>query len=180
MLSTLLKIARDKVFEQLTKLEKGKYSHRRAEISKRHKSAVEMLSARIPVTQRDEECWMIPSQRDGSIQYTIRLVNKTCNCKLFCANCHACVHMYTCTCMDATIHATVCKHVHLVNIFKTTDTANTTSPTCTCTIDSCNTLEYFSSLFEDTLSTDYELSTLHLQVQQQIDELKTSQELSTC
>ena len=173
LLSTLLKIARDKVFEQLTKLEKGKYSHRRAEISKRHKSAVEMLSARIPVTQRDEECWMIPSQRDGSIQYTIRLVNKTCNCKLFCANCHACVHMYTCTCMDATIHATVCKHVHLVNIFKTTDTANTTSPTCTCTIDSCNTLEYFSSLFEDTLSTDYELSTLRLQVQQQVDELKT-------
>jgi len=108
LLSTLLKIARDKVFEQLTKLEKGNYLHRRAEISRRHKSAVEM-SARIPVTQRDEECWMITSQRDGSIQYTIQLVNKTCNCKLFCANCHACVHMYTCTCMDATIHATVCK-----------------------------------------------------------------------
>ena len=37
LLHTLLKIARDKVFEQLMKLEKGKFTHRVSEINKRHK-----------------------------------------------------------------------------------------------------------------------------------------------
>lgn len=85
------------------------------------------------------------------------------------------MHVYTCTLAHAWMQQSMqlFANVHLVNISKTTDTANTTSPTCTCTTDSCNTLEYFSSLFEDTLSTDYELSTLRLQVQQQVDELKT-------
>ena len=45
----------------------------------------------VPVTQKDEACWMVQSE---SVQYIIHLVNKTCNCKLFCTNCHACV----CTC----------------------------------------------------------------------------------
>jgi len=39
LLNTLLKIARNKVFEQLTKLEKGKHTHRIAEINKWHKTA---------------------------------------------------------------------------------------------------------------------------------------------
>lgn len=30
--------------------------------------------------------------------------------------CGACVHMYTCSCLDATLHYTVCKHVHLVQM----------------------------------------------------------------
>jgi len=45
----------------------------------------------VPVIQKDEACWMVQSE---SVQYIIHLVNKTCNCKLFCTNCHACV----CTC----------------------------------------------------------------------------------
>ena len=166
----LLKIARDKVFEQFAKLEKGKYSHRVAEINKRHKSAVHMLSLRVPVTKEDEAGWMVPSQRDGSIHYTIRLANKTCDCKLSCANCHACVHMYTCTCMDATLHATVCKHVHLVKMTTITTACKDHASPKTGT---CNTLQYFSNLFEDTKSTDCKLSTLRLQVQHQIDELNT-------
>ena len=76
----------------------------------------------IPVTHTKESWWMVPSQTDGSIEYTIRLINKTCYCKLSCTHCRACVHTYTCTCMDATLHATVCKHVHLVQM-TTTNTA---------------------------------------------------------
>ena len=89
LLSTLLKIAPDKVFERLTKLEKSKYSHRVAQIHKRHKSAVPVLSLHVPVTHTKESCWMVPSQTDGSIEYTIRLIKKTCYCNLSCTHCHA-------------------------------------------------------------------------------------------
>ena len=30
--------------------------------------------------------------------------------------CGACVHMYTCSYLDGTLHYTVCKHVHLVQM----------------------------------------------------------------
>ena len=168
LLASLLKIARDKVFERLTKLEKGKYSHRVAEINKRHKSAVHMLLLQVPVTQ-EETGWRVPSQKDGSIEYIVRLVSTTCDCKLTCTNCHACVHTYTCTCMDATLHATVCKHVHLVRLSMTStieDHASSTSGTC-------SNVEYFSSLLKDTKSADIELPALRQQVQHQIDELIT-------
>ena len=112
---------------------------------------------------------MVPSQADGSIEYTVHLINKTCYYKLSCTHCHACVHMYTCTCMNAT----VCKHVHLVQM-------TTTNIACEDSSKHVNsaTLQYFSDLFESTNSTDSELSGLHLQVQHQINELNTL--LQTC
>ena len=42
LLTTLIKIARDKAFERLIKEEKGKNTHRVCEINKRHKSAEEL------------------------------------------------------------------------------------------------------------------------------------------
>ena len=39
LLHTLLKIAKDKIFDRVIKLEKGKFTHRVSEINKRHKSA---------------------------------------------------------------------------------------------------------------------------------------------
>ena len=111
LLHTLLKIARDKVFEQLTKLEKGKYSHRITEINKRHKSAIKM-SVNI-IAGNNETEWIVPSDHDGSVTYNVRLLNESCNCKLRCISCEVCIHMYSCTCMDSILHATVCKHVHL-------------------------------------------------------------------
>ena len=177
LLSTLLKIARDKVFDQLTKIQKGKYTHRVAEINKRHKAALHILPL-VKITQRDEACWTVPSERDGSTHYTIHLCKQVCNCKLNCTNCHACVHMYTCTCMDATLHATVCKHVHLVKMITTMHTTNKNNDSPNS--DKCNTdtLQYFSNLFEDTKLTDGKLSTLQLQIQHQIYELSTL--LKTC
>lgn len=44
LLVTLRKVARDKAFEQLYKMEKGKNTHRIAEINKRHKAALRMTS----------------------------------------------------------------------------------------------------------------------------------------
>ena len=121
-----------------------------------------MLSLDVPVTHTKESCWMVPSQTDGSIEYTIRLINKTCYCKLSCTHCHACVLG---TCVDATLHATVCKHVHLVQM-----TTMSTACKDSSTPVNCITLQYFS---ENTNSTYSELPALRLQVQHQINELNT-------
>ena len=110
--SILLKITWDQVFEQLTGIYKGKCSHTVAEINEMYKSDLNRSSLHVPVTQKDETCWMVPSWTDPSIQYAIQLTNNACKCKLSSASRHACVHTYTCTCMDATLHAAVCKHVH--------------------------------------------------------------------
>ena len=139
LLHALLKIARDKVFEQLTKLEKGKYSHRITEINKRHKSAIKMS---VTITRQNETGWMVPSDHDGSVTYNVRLLRDTCNCKLRCKNCDACIHMYACTCMDSMLHATVCKHVHLVKIRTTAKVSATVPHTST-------TAEYFSSVLDE-------------------------------
>ena len=58
----------------------------------------------------------VPSEKDGSLNYVIRLINETCICKLSCVNCNACVRMYTSSCMDATLHVTVCKHAHVKDV----------------------------------------------------------------
>ena len=42
LLCTLLRIARDKVFDRLSKSEKGKLTNRMAEINKRHKAASQL------------------------------------------------------------------------------------------------------------------------------------------
>ena len=152
LLHTLLKIARDKVFDQLTKLEKGKYSHRITEINKRHKSAVKMS---VNIKRTDESGWMVPSERDGSVTYNIKLLCDSCNCKLRCANCDVCIHMYSCTCIDSMLHATVCKHVHLVKM-RTTKVSENVSHAST-------NVEYFSHLLEDKCD-DGQLSALRQQV----------------
>ena len=46
----------------------------------------------------------------------VQLADSGCTCKLFCSHCAACVHMYTCSCIDSAIHNTVCKHSHLVHM----------------------------------------------------------------
>ena len=45
LLHILLRISKDKAYERLQKTHKGKYSHRRSEINKRHKSAKRMVAA---------------------------------------------------------------------------------------------------------------------------------------
>ena len=62
------------------------------EINKRHK-AVSMRSSGGAVTQRDETNWEVPSEKDGSMNYTVQLVNKSCKCQLRCTNCKACIHV---------------------------------------------------------------------------------------
>lgn len=62
LLTTLLRIARDKTFKRLYKLEKGKNTHRICEINKRHKTAQEMKLACTEVTPVGTLEWRVQSQ----------------------------------------------------------------------------------------------------------------------
>ena len=118
LLHVLFKIARDLIFESFRKFEIGKVTHRKAEITKRHNTATKLDPALVEVANGNEEenVWNVRSATDGSATHCVRLEAQTCDCKMRCERCKACVHMYTCICLDATLHYTVCKHVHLVQM----------------------------------------------------------------
>ena len=114
LLSTLLKIARDKIFERLRKLELGKNTHRICEINKRHKSALSLSPTSIETIADNQ--WIVKSETKN-MYYTIANVQETCECQIKCHECNICPHIYSCTCLDATLHATVCKHIHLIYMY---------------------------------------------------------------
>ena len=121
LLTTLMKIARDKAFERFNKEEKGKNTHRVCEINKRHKSAEELKKIKDhSVTALDNSTWRVQSQTTNT-QYIVQQHNRSCvyKCKLLCSTCAICPHMYSCTCLDFTLHCTVCKHIHLIHMLNT-------------------------------------------------------------
>ena len=114
LIVTLMKIARDKTFERLCKVEKGKNSHRISQINKRHKAAMQMKSSYSQL--EDNTGWKIASEQLKGVNYTVLKEDQQCNCKMKCASCRVCIHMYSCMCMDVTIHTTVCKHIHFIKM----------------------------------------------------------------
>lgn len=111
LLAVLLRITRDKAFKQIQKLEKGNLSHQIKEINKRQASAKEMMSSGILPLQQSESNWQV-KKKDH--YYIVAQGDKERTCLLCCASCHACIHMYSCSCADAHLHNTVCKHAHIV------------------------------------------------------------------
>ena len=122
LLHILLKISRDKVFDRIQKTQKGKISHQISEINKRHRTAQSMDPASC-IISRNEASWRIKPESTSQQQYyrVEKVSNNTCSCKVRCNKCNICICSYSCTCMDYLIHATICKHIHLVNIFNDFD-----------------------------------------------------------
>lgn len=126
LLHVLLKIARDKVFERLQKTQKGKSSYRLCEINRRHKTA-EKLSSADAMISVSKDLWKVKSSSTIQSHYTVEKILDKCSCALKCGKCNACVHLYSCTCMDFLIHSTVCKHIHFVKILSQSS-GNDSSP----------------------------------------------------
>ena len=110
----LLKIARDKGFERLFKLEKGKVSHRISCINQRHKSSVELSTDLIQDNGLD--LWRVVSSKNPLLYYDVHKEDVRCspNCPLRCTECDICIHQYSCTCPDSLVRLTICKHIHLL------------------------------------------------------------------
>ena len=170
------------IYEQVIKIQKGKMTHKRCEIQKRHVTAMEIFNT-CSVKQINQEEFKVESQTQKDVFYVVQRLLKACNCKLDCRSCGACTHMYNCSCMDSAIHSTVCKHVHIVHMImnsgnsnekqKTTEdsdleqTENNTDPEAV----TFNTLGYFSELLDQKNESNVKqwiensLQMLHHQVQ---------------
>ena len=114
LIHVLMKISRDKLFERLCKLEKGKISGRLSAIRKRHLASTK-LSFHLITRNTDME-WNVQSS-DQKQDYIVTVENLKCSqkCELVCRECAVCIHMYSCTCMDYLTNHTICKHIHLVS-----------------------------------------------------------------
>ena len=75
-----------------------------------------MISEGNTPTLRDDKTWLVISQTTKHKEYVVQYIGKCTTCKLRCSKCRACIHMYTCSCLDSVTHTTVCKHVHLIHI----------------------------------------------------------------
>ena len=117
LIHIILKVARDKGFERLQKLHKGKLSYRGCELNRRHKNAVEMASSGISTICLPDNTREVQSQSNPLVRYTVRPqpLHK-CDCKVKCSACNICVYAYTCTCIDYALHSTACKHIHFVHM----------------------------------------------------------------
>ena len=124
----LLKLARDKGYERLVKLEKGKNSERINTIRARHQASLNMPLSLVHTTE-EYATWEVESS-DTKHTYSVCEENKQCpyGCSLGCVDCHICVHQYTCTCPDSLIKSTICKHIHLVIRAITTDQTERDDP----------------------------------------------------
>lgn len=109
-LSAIMKFIRDKIFERLIVLYKGKVCTKLSDLRQRHEKSVTMDLNK--VVQSDES-WLVPSASSKEI-YIVEEVNSSCTCRLLCNECSACIHKFSCSCLDCSIKWNMCKHIHLV------------------------------------------------------------------
>lgn len=125
LLNVLVRISRDIYFDYLLKIKKGKYTYRITEINKRHKVANELILSGLKAKYNEGGKWIVQSQSQPEVSYSIQEQQLECTCRLMCTTCEACIHMYTCSCIDQALHATVCKHIHVVHTQKKRLTSET-------------------------------------------------------
>ena len=85
LITTLLKLSRDKAFERFKKLEVGKTTHRICTINKRRKIAEEIIHSNSYNTLTiSANQWRIESQTQAGKFYTVIKEDTECDCKLIC------------------------------------------------------------------------------------------------
>ena len=107
-------LTNDTHIERIIALEKGKVNNKLSELRKRHAHALTMTATKASGDQDDE--YFVQSESKTEIKiYTIKSkTSDTCQCKLKCLPCNACVHTYSCNCLDYVIKNNLCKHIHYV------------------------------------------------------------------
>lgn len=113
-LVTLMKFLRDKYFERLVKLTKGRSCNKLKIINDRHSKSTKLSTDSVVGVEKGK--WQVKSE-DGKRSYNIMKQCESCtdaSCILRCQRCNICVHMFLCNCPDSLIQGTICKHVHLL------------------------------------------------------------------
>ena len=80
---------------------------------KRHHSSESLATSSVATATNNT--WIVSSQTCAGLTYTVTLENVDCpfKCHIKCSVCNICIHMYSCTCTDALVHGSICKHIHL-------------------------------------------------------------------
>ena len=129
LLLNLIKFSRDQVFERLIRLTKGKDTARQTMMHERHLASERLSFASITSEgkqsgeDKDEleyEKFNVLSEVSKDKSYTVTKTGDACvvnRCVMKCHQCSVCAHVFQCICTDFLIHATCCKHVHLVKRF---------------------------------------------------------------
>ncbi|KAJ8909269.1 hypothetical protein NQ315_017551, partial [Exocentrus adspersus] len=95
----ILKFIRDKLFDRIIVLNKGKITSKLRDIRHRHKTSLKLN----------------PDLVIQSEEGIGKLVNPDCKCQLTCEECNVCLHKYSCSCIDSSIKWVICKHIHLLS-----------------------------------------------------------------
>lgn len=119
-----LKYVRHKTFDRLIKLTKGKATTCVNMIHERHMRSVTLPTG--SVKTKDTDSWSVLGE-DGRSTYKVSKLLNACsdpqNCQLKCSECRICVHLYVCNC--SLIASTICKHIHLVCRYSTSQENDT-------------------------------------------------------
>lgn len=111
----LMKFMRTKMSDRLLKLHKGKWTRHVGGIRQRHQSSLKLNAAQCSCVDTDVLYTVLGS---SDVTYTVRrndaVPHESRTCPLMCAECNACVHAFSCTCLDSALRNTICKHIHLV------------------------------------------------------------------
>ena len=107
----IIKFIRDRMYDRLIILHKGKITKKISDLRKRHISSKNLQIGAI--FQVEDGVWNVQSERNAEI-YRIEKVNEECTCRIICEHCKTCIHHYCCSCVDSSIKWNMCKHIHLL------------------------------------------------------------------
>lgn len=113
-INVIMKFIRDKVYDRLIMLERGKISSKLSTLRERHGEILKVPTDEILET---EDGWIVPSFSHSLIKYTVKKQDECSKkeiCPLKCVPCGYCLHSFTCTCLDNCNKYNMCKHIHLV------------------------------------------------------------------
>ena len=96
-LSNLLKFSRDKLFERITKLTKGKNSAKLKLVHRSHLESINVSFTKV-LRQQNESTWIIESVVRKREYFVEKNQDHPCteknSCRLSCLNCNVCPHMF--------------------------------------------------------------------------------------
>ena len=107
----ILHLLKDKMFDLIIKMKKGKLVKKLQVLRTRHKASM-LLDAETVLTTLDDK-WQVLSSTQTEF-YTVKRIQHCKSCLLQCIHCNSCFHEFVCSCMDSAIRNNMCKHIHLV------------------------------------------------------------------
>lgn len=116
----LLKMAWDSLFERLTFLKKEIDEYTLKILKNRHDAG--MLISFDDIIKRSQS-YEIRSASSAEKTYSVEKEDINCSCKLRCADCDTCFHIYSCSCVDFSVAGNFCKHVHAVSTYEKSPSA---------------------------------------------------------